>query len=46
MNKKEIKKALDCFENEEYSKAEYILRKQITQHRDEWLKKKLGLKEI
>lgn len=44
VNKKEIKKALDHFENDEYSQAQDILKKEIAKHRDEWLDQKLDLK--
>ena len=43
VNKEQIKKALDHFENDEYSEASDILRQEIANHRDEWLDKKLGL---
>lgn len=43
VDKEEIKKALDHFENDEYSEASDILKKEIAKHRDEWLEQKLGL---
>jgi hypothetical protein len=43
VDKEEIKKALDHFENDEYSEASDILKKEIAKHRDEWLEKKLDL---
>lgn len=39
-----IKKVLDDFENDKYSEAEELLRKEVAKHRDEWLNKKLELK--
>jgi hypothetical protein len=39
-----IKKVLDDFENDKYSEAEDLLRKEVAKHRDEWLNKKLELK--
>jgi hypothetical protein len=44
VDKKQIKKALDHFENDEYSEAQDILKKEIAKHRDEWIEKKLELK--
>lgn len=44
VDKEQIKKALDHFENDEYSEAQDILRKEIKKHRDEWVEKKLELK--
>lgn len=38
-----IKKVLDDFENDKYSEAEDLLRKEVAKHRDEWLNKKLEL---
>ena len=43
VDKEEIKKALDHFENDEYSEASDILKKEIAKHRNEWLEKKLDL---
>ena len=43
VSKEQIKKALDHFENDEFSEAQDILRQEIRNHRDEWLDQKLGL---
>ena len=44
MDKEQIKKALDHFENDEFSLAKDILTKEIQKKRDEHLKDKLELK--
>jgi hypothetical protein len=43
VDKEQIKKALDHFENDEYTEAQDIIRQEIAKHRDEWLDDKLGL---
>lgn len=45
INKKEIKKALDHFENDEYVEAKELLSKEITNYKNDWLKDKLELKD-
>lgn len=44
INKEQIRKALDHFENDEFSDAKDILNKEIKGVRNEWLKDKLELK--
>jgi hypothetical protein len=44
MDKEQIKKALDHFENDEYTDAKDILKKEISSKRDEFIKNKLELK--
>jgi len=44
IDKNNIKKALDHFENDEYVEAKEILSKEISTYKDEWLKDKLELK--
>ena len=46
MNKRNIKKALDSFENDKYTDARDLLKKEIRAKRDEYLKDKLNLKNI
>ena len=46
MNKKNIKMALDYFENDKYTDARDLLIKEIRAKRSEYLKEKLGLKNI
>lgn len=43
MDKEQIKKALDSFENDKYVDAKEIIKKEIAGHRDVFLKNKLGL---
>ena len=43
VDKEQIKRALDHFENDEYTEAQDILRQEIAKHRDEWLDDKLDL---
>ena len=43
VDKELIRKALDHFENDEYTEAQDILKKEIARHRDEWLDDKLEL---
>ena len=43
VDKELIRKALDHFENDEYTEAQDILKKEIGRHRDEWLDDKLEL---
>ncbi len=43
MDKEQIRKALDHFENDEYVDAKEIIAKEITGKRDVFLKDKLGL---
>jgi hypothetical protein len=45
MNKEDVKKALNHFENDEFTDAKEILRKGIKNKRNEFLNAKLGLKE-
>lgn len=45
MDKENIKKALDHFENDEYVDAKEILTKELQGKRDEFVKDKLGLKD-
>lgn len=45
MEKDNIKKALDHFENDEYVDAKEILTKEIQNKRDDFVKDKLGLKD-
>jgi hypothetical protein len=45
IDKDNIKKALDHFENDEYIEAKEILSKEISNHKNEWLKDKLELKD-
>lgn len=44
MDKEKIKKAMDHFENDEFTKAKDILKKEIHQRKNDWLKDKLDLK--
>ena len=47
MNKDQIKKALDSFENDKFVDAKDVLKKEIGDRRDAFVKDKLGLqKEI
>ncbi len=43
VDKELIRKALDHFENDEYTEAQDILKKEIAKQRDEWLDDKLEL---
>jgi hypothetical protein len=43
MDKEQIKKALDAFEDDKYTDAKDILKKEIASKRDEFLKNKLEL---
>ena len=43
VDKEKIRQALDHFENDEYTEAQEILKKEIARHRDEWLGDKLEL---
>jgi len=45
MNKEEIRKALDCFEKDQFTDAKDILSKEIRVKKNSWLKTKLDLKE-
>jgi hypothetical protein len=45
MDKDNIKKALDHFENDEFVDAKEILTKEIQSKRDEFVKDKVGLKD-
>lgn len=45
MDKENIKKALDHFENDEFVDAKEILTKEIQSKRDDFVKDKLGLKD-
>ena len=45
IDKKEIKKAIDLFENDKFTDAKEILSKEIKISRNDFLKDKLGLKE-
>ena len=45
INKEKIRKALDHFENDEFTDAKEILSKEISTSRDEFLKDKLELKK-
>jgi hypothetical protein len=44
ISKKNIKKALNHFENDEYVEAKDIISKEVSTYKDEWLKNKLELK--
>ena len=44
MNKEEIRKALDHFENDSFMDAKEILSKEIITRKNEWIKNKLELK--
>jgi len=44
MNKEEIRKALDHFENDKFMDAKEILSKEIITRKNEWIKNKLELK--
>jgi len=44
MDKEQIKKALDHFENDEFTDAKDILSKEIKSVKNDWLKDKLELK--
>ena len=44
VDKEEIRKALDHFENDEYTEAQEILQKEINKQKMEWLSDKLDLK--
>jgi len=45
MDKENIKKALDHFENDEFVDAKEILTKEIQGKRDDFVKDKVGLKD-
>lgn len=45
MDREQIKKALDHFENDEYVDAKEIIQKEIKGKRDVFLKDKLGLSQ-
>lgn len=45
MDKEQIKKALDSFEDDKFSDAKDILKKEIQDKRDEFLIDKLGLEK-
>jgi hypothetical protein len=45
INKEQIRKALDHFENDEFTDAKDILSKEVASSRDEFLKDKLDLKK-
>lgn len=45
MDKENIKKALDHFENDEFVDAKEILTKEIQSKRDDFVKDKVGLKD-
>jgi hypothetical protein len=45
MDRDELKKALDYFENDEFVNAKEILQAQIKNSKEEFLKNKLGLKD-
>lgn len=45
MDKEKIRKALDAFENDEFTTAKEIISSEIQDKRDEFLQKKLELKE-
>ena len=45
MEKENIKKALDHFENDEFVDAKEILTKEIQSKRDDFVKDKVGLKD-
>lgn len=44
MDKEKIKKAIDHFQNDEYTDAKEIISKEIETKKNEYLKDKLGLK--
>lgn len=44
MNKEEIKKALDYFENDKFTDAKDIISKEIKTKKNQWIKDKLELK--
>lgn len=43
MDKEQIRKALDAFENDKFSDAKDIVKKEISKKRDDFLKDKLEL---
>lgn len=43
MDKEQVKKALDAFENEKYSDAKDILKKEIQDAKNDFIKDKLGI---
>lgn len=45
MDKEKIKKALDHFENDEFTDAKNIISSEIRKKRNDWMKDKLDLKE-
>ncbi len=44
IDKEQVKKALDKFEDDKFTDAKDILKGEISKHRDEWIKDKLELK--
>lgn len=44
VDKEQIRKALDHFENDEYTEAQEILKQEISKQKMEWLSDKLDLK--
>ena len=46
INKEQIKKAIDHFENDKFTDAKEILTKEINIAKDDFLKSKLGLKGV
>lgn len=44
MDEKAVKDAFDAFENEDFVSAKEKLKDQILQHKNDYLKKKLGMK--
>lgn len=43
INKENIKRALDSFEDEDFTTSKEIIHKEITGRKNEWMQEKLGL---